>query len=239
MINLELNITLKCNLACSNCNRLCHVFRERTEHMSIEQIKKFIDQAKNNGGINKLKVLGGEPLLHPQFVEIYDLLTSAAKDGVINCIKIESNKTIIPPKVENYNFVSWKGRVQSKKKHQPILWSPKDLGVVKGAQPNCPQVRKCGYSLDKYGYLPCSCAIMISRLFGNVDLYSHEFPKQLWGLDKLCQHCIFSMDQEWRNQHSCKRLSEHTIEEKTPTKSYQDALDKWDVEQFYKTQKEF
>jgi hypothetical protein len=239
MINLELHITLKCNSACPNCNRLCNIYRDRTEHMSIEQIQKFIDQAKNNGGINKLKVLGGEPLLHPQFVEIYNILASATKDGIINYIKIESNKTVTIPKVERYNSVWWKGRPQSKKKHLPFLWSPKDLGVVKGAQPNCRVVRRCGYSLDKYGYLPCSCAIMISRLFGNTDLYSHEFPKQVWGLDKLCQHCIFSMDQEWKSQFACKRLSEHTIEEKTPTKSYQDALDKWDVEKFYKTQKEF
>jgi hypothetical protein len=207
--------------------------------MSLEQIKKFIDQAKASGGVNKLKVLGGEPLLHPQFVDIYNLLCQAAKDGIIRCIKIESNKTIPQPKVEYYSFVAWKGRGQNKKKHQPILWSPKDLGIVKGAQPRCPQVTKCGYSLDKYGYLPCSCAIMISRLFDLTKLYKHDFPVQLWGLEDLCQHCIFSMDPEWRNQHSCKKLSEHTVEEKTPTKSYQEALDKWNAEEFYKTQKEF
>lgn len=239
MINLELNITLQCNLACSNCNRLCHIYRDRTEHMSVEQIKKFVEQAKVGGGINKLKVLGGEPLLHPQFNEIYDILTSAAKDGVIRGIKIESNRTLPTPKVPQYPFVQWKGRVQSKKKHQPILWSPKDLGVVKTAQPNCPQVRKCGYSLDKYGWLPCSCAIMICRLFGMTDLYQYEYPKGLWGLDQLCPNCIFAMDQEWRDQHSCKKLSEHTVEEKTPTKSYADALAKFDVNKFYQSQKEF
>lgn len=239
MINLELNITLKCNLACSNCNRYCHIYRDRTEHMSIEQIKRFIEQAKNGEGIYKLKVLGGEPLLHPQFVEIYDLLCQAANDGIIKSIKIETNKTLPFPKVQIYPFVSIKGRTQSKKKHQPMLWSPKDLGVIKGAQPHCPQVRKCGYSLDKYGYLPCSCAIMISRMFGLTHLYKHEFPTGLWGLEELCPNCIFSMDQEWRNQHSCIKLCDHSLEEKTPTKSYKEALEKWNVEEFYRTQKEF
>jgi len=207
--------------------------------MSIEQIKKFIEQARKGGGIHKLKVLGGEPLLHPQFVEIYDLLCQAAQDGVIRGIKIETNKTVPVPKVQPCKFVAWKGRPQSKKKHQPILWSPADLGVVKGAQPNCPQVRKCGYSLDKYGYLPCSCAIMVSRMFGLTHLYKYELPNGLWGLEDLCQHCIFSMDQEWRNKHSCIRLSDHSVEEKTPTKSYKEALDKWNPEEFYKTQREF
>jgi hypothetical protein len=239
MINLELNITLKCNLACSNCNRMCNIYRDRTEHMSLDQIKKFIEHAKNGGGINKLKVLGGEPLLHPQFVDIYNLLCEAGKQGIIRYIKIETNKTVPFPKVENYPFVCWKGRPPNKKKHQPFLWSPKDLGVVKTAQPHCPQLTKCGFSLDKYGYLPCSLAIMISRLFGLTHLYKHEFPTQVWGLEELCPNCIFSMDQEWRNKHSCIKLCDHSVEEKAPTKSYKETMDKWNVENFYKTQKEF
>lgn len=239
MINLELNITLQCNLACSNCNRLCHIYRNRTEHMSLEQIDKFIKQAKAGGGINKLKVLGGEPLLHPQFIDIYRMLTDAAKEGIIRVIKIESNKTIPHPNVEGFPFVSWKGRIQSKKKHQPILWSPKDLGVIKGAQPQCSQISKCGFSLDKYGYLPCSLAIMLSRLFGMTDLYRYDLPTSPWGLDKLCPDCIFSMDAEWRSHHSSKRLSEHTIEEKSPTLRFKEALEKFKPEEFYGTQKEY
>ena len=239
MINMELNITLQCNLACPNCNRLCNIYRNRTEHMSIDQIKKFIEQAKAGGGVNKLKVLGGEPLLHPQFVEIYDLLCSAAKDKVINSIKIESNKTIAQPKVEHYKFVCWKGRGQRKKKHQPFVWSPRDLGFETGPQPRCPQITKCGYSLDKYGYLPCSLAIMITRLFGTTHLYRHEFPKSLWGLDELCSNCIFSMTPEWRKQFSSKSCLQHTKEDQTPSKTYQEKLDNFDVEKFYQTQKIF
>ena len=238
MINLELNITLQCNLACSNCNRLCHIYRDRTEHMSLEQIDKFIKQAKAGGGISKLKVLGGEPLLHPQFVEIYHMLTDAAKDGIIKCIKIESNKTLPHPNVEAFPFVSWKGRVPEKKKHQPILWSPRDLGVVTPIG-TCQQLSKCGYSLDKYGYLPCSLAIMLCRLFGMTDLYRYEFPTEPWGLDQLCPDCIFSMDAPWRSQHSSKKLSQHTQEEKSPTPRFKEALAKFNPEEFYKTQKEF
>lgn len=239
MIKLELNITLKCNLSCNGCNRLCNVYRDRTEHMSIEQIQKFINQAKDSGGISRLKVIGGEPLMHPQFVDIYNLLAKAGKDGIINHIIVESNKTLPIPKLDSYPFISWKGTVQRKKKHQPFLWSPLDLGFKNGPQPFCPQIRKCGYSLDKYGYLPCSLAIMISRLFGMTDLYKTEFPKEVWGLDKLCDHCIFSMNPEWRSKFSSKSIFEYTDDEKTPTKSYKEAMDKWDVETFYKNQKEF
>ena len=238
MIKLELNITLQCNLACPNCNRLCHIYRDRTEHMSLEQIDKFIKQAKVGGGVSRLKVLGGEPLLHPQFVEIYNMLTSAAKDGVIKYIKIESNKTLPHPKVEAFPFVSWKGRTINKKKHQPILWSPKDLGVDTPIG-QCQQLSKCGFSLDKYGYLLCSLAIMFSRLFGKTHLYRREFPTAPWGLEELCPDCVFSMDADWRSKFSNRPPTAHTQEERSPTKSFKEAMDKWNVEEFYKTQKEF
>ena len=239
MIKLELNITLQCNLACPNCNRLCHIYRDRTEHMSIQQIEKFVEQAKNGGGVSKLKVLGGEPLMHPQFVDIYKILTNAAKDGVIRHIKIETNKTRPIPQLERFNFVSWSGRVQRKKKHLPTLWSPKDLGYTIPPMPNCPQITKCGYSLDKYGYLPCSMAVMICRIFNLRHLYRYEFPTKPWGLDELCPNCIFGMPHEWRSKFSGKDIFHHTEEERSPTKSYKEKLDGFDYNEFYKTQKEF
>lgn len=240
MINIELNITLKCNLACPSCNRLCNVYRDREEHMSVDQIKKFIQQAKVGGGVNKIKIIGGEPLLHPQFDEIYNLLLDAAKNNIIRSIKVETNRTIpVPTHLEKSNLIRWKGTLQRKKKHQPFLWSPRDLGYENGPQPRCPQITKCGYSLDKYGYLPCSLAIMISRLFGFTDLYKYELPTSLWGLEKLCPNCIFSMNPEWRKKYSGKSILQHTKEDQMPTKTYQEKITNFDVKEFYKTQKEF
>ena len=239
MINIELNITLQCNLACPNCNRMCNVYRDRTEHMSVEQIEKFIEQARNNGGVNRLKVIGGEPLMHPQFVDIYNLLLKATKDKIIQSIKVETNNTMRVPDVERIGSIGFHGLRQSKKIHQPFLWSPRDLGFENGPQTRCPQIKKCGYSLDKYGYLPCSLAIMITRLFGITDLYKYEFPTSLWGLNQLCSNCIFSMNSSWRKQYSSKTVLQHTEEDKTPTKSYKEAIENFDVEEFYRNQREF
>lgn len=238
MINLELNVTLQCNLACANCNRLCDIYRDRTEHMSVDQVDRFIKQAKAGGGIKKLKLLGGEPLLHPNFVDIYGLLLGAVKDGVIRCIRVETNGTIPIPKVERNPLICFKGRRVSRKKHQPALWSPVDLGV-KTPIGTCQQLSKCGFSLDKYGYLPCSPAIMISRLLGYNDLYKLDFPNAVWGLEKLCPHCVFSMSAEWRSKYSAINPTQHTKEDRTPTKTFKDGLDKFNAEEFYKTQKEF
>jgi len=205
--------------------------------MSVDQIEKFVDQARQNGKVGMVKLLGGEPLLNPDFVEIYNVLTNAAEEGVIKSIKVETNRILPKPVVKNFPFVKWQGRVLKKKKHQPTLWSPKDLGfdTVCG----CKMMTRCGFSLDKYGYLPCSGAIMIARLFNLTHLYKHELPNETWGLDELCQHCIFSMDANWRKRFSAKTVLQHTEEERNPTKSYKEKLESFDVEDFYKTQKPF
>jgi hypothetical protein len=204
--------------------------------MTLDQIKKFIQQAKEAKEINKIKVVGGEPLVHPDFVNIYNVLAKAADERVFNYLKIDTNKTVKVPKVDPCSYVKWSGKHPSKKRHMPTLWSPKDLGFqTKGP---CAQISKCGYSLDKYGYLPCSLAIMIVRLFGLNHLYKYEYPKGVWGLEELCPHCIFSMPHEWRVKWWTP-LSKITEEEKTPTKTYAEALKKWDVEKFYQTQREF
>lgn len=237
MIKIELNVTLQCNMACPNCNRLCHIYRDRTEHMKLDQIQKFVDQIRNSDGVSKLKILGGEPLLHPQFADVYNIILPAVKDGIIQHVKIESNNTIPRPKVEEHKHISWHGRSISRKKHQPALWSPLDLGVI--TKPYCKQINACGFSLDKYGYLPCSPAIMISRLFGLTHLYKYELPKEAWGLEELCKNCIFSMSKQWRSKYSAINPNQHTEEDRTPTKSYKEKMDKWNAEEFYKSQKEF
>jgi len=240
MINLELNITLQCNLGCPNCNRLCNMYPKRTEHMSVSQITKFVDQARFRFGVENIKVLGGEPLLHPQFEEIYGILVDAAEDGVIQNIKIETNGTIPVPKLRKSKRVRWMGRTVKKKKHLPVLQSPKDMGVK--TKLGCKQISRCGFSLDKYGYLPCSTSIMIVRLLGWTSLYRHELPTEPWALERLCPVCSFSMDKKWRDHYSGMKLSQHSDDDQLPTITFQKALERWNnggQDEFYRNQPEF
>ena len=80
---------------------------------------------------------------------------------------------------------------------------------------------------------------MVARLFGYGDLYKHELPTRPWGLQKLCPNCIFSMPPEWRKTYSGKTIVNHTEDDKKPTKTYQEKLDAFDPEEFYRTQKVF
>lgn len=236
-MNLELNITLDCNQSCYNCNRMCNIYKNRTENMSLSQIDKFIGHCKEKP-LQKVKVLGGEPLLHPQFLEIYHKLLKATEEGYIKLIKVNTNKTIKIPDLPKTEKVRWLGKKWIMKKHEPFLWHPKDLGYNIKPQYNCDTMKKCGISLDKYGYLPCSPAIMLVRLFNLTHLYRYEMPKEIWGLEEVCQHCIFGMPVDWRNEHrySLEKMPE---EAKKPTEMFRKAIADFSNELFYQTQREF
>jgi MoaA/NifB/PqqE/SkfB family radical SAM enzyme len=73
MARLVIELTNRCNLRCRHC------FEERhagTGDLSLEIIKKVLDEGKSNG-IEELSFSGGEATIHPQFAEIVGLVCDA------------------------------------------------------------------------------------------------------------------------------------------------------------------
>ena len=240
-INFELNVTLQCNLACPNCNRLCHLKPAWAEDsdMSVAMVERFVDNLRTGPvKAKRVKVAGGEPLLHPELAQIIDVLLAGVRDGVIDKIKIDSNGTLDRPAVIPNPALSWSGRKPSRKVHLPTLWSPTDLGLPLTYP--CTMPRKCGISLDKYGYLPCSMAISIVHTLGQPDEWYWRLddgtflmenmagatkPIDAWLIHNICRHCIFAAPKAFREEH-CRKLKDITLDEKVPTRTWGQALDK-------------
>lgn len=206
-INLEINLVRRCQLSCTNCNRLVGLFRDDAaeEDMSVRQILRFINQLDNSPvKVKRVKLLGGEPLLHPHFAEVYRLLTDAIDEGLIQKVKIESNGIIARPDLPPHENIQWAGKPVHRKRHLPVLWSPRDLGHETTGP--CSMPRICGPSLDAYGYSLCSVAVMMYRVFRREDLYQDEFPGS-WqedfrvAIDEMCPECLWSMPEEWKEAH--------------------------------------
>jgi hypothetical protein len=71
--HIELEINTACDLACFGCDRLSDVTTDR--NMTVEQVELFVQESLNlNWGWERIRLLGGEPTLHPQFVEMVNLL---------------------------------------------------------------------------------------------------------------------------------------------------------------------
>src|SRR5438105_5066204 len=71
---IEIDITYSCNLRCFNCNRSVRQAPEAL-HMQVSQIQAFVSASIARGKRwARIRVLGGEPTLHPQFSEIVEEL---------------------------------------------------------------------------------------------------------------------------------------------------------------------
>lgn len=199
MINkVELNITFACNLKCKGCNRLCNLTRLDGD-MTVEQVEKFVENlAFESRYIDRVKLVGGEPTIHPDFMQICEVLSGAVQRKLIGKIKVNTNAVTqkqfegkpLPPGVR------WQKSPPSGKTHRPFLWSPRDLGIESHGP--CKMVRVCGMSLDVQGWLPCSAAIAIAHLFGHLDLYKPldgPLPKEAWGMERLCPDCLFGVSE--------------------------------------------
>jgi hypothetical protein len=214
---MEINGTLRCNSRCINCNRLPHLFENENTDVTLEQIDDLISQMKGKG-IHTIKLLGGEMLLHPQFVQIYEKLKDALAKGVFGFFKIDTNYTIPIPIKESVPNIKWMGKVFRRKNHTWIF-DPADLGFSTGAVPDCSMPRRCGISFDRKGFLPCSQAIGIVKKFGLEHLYRKEIQRHPWGLDEICKHCPISAPRDFIDKHTWN-MSETPEEFKQPSKSY-------------------
>jgi Radical SAM superfamily/4Fe-4S single cluster domain len=77
MVTIQIELTSSCVLHCSNCTRFSGV-RPKETFMSIEELKRAVDSLVEYSKLPHACVgaMGGEPLLHPDFVEFCDYAVS-------------------------------------------------------------------------------------------------------------------------------------------------------------------
>ena len=90
----KLDLTYRCNNACRHCWLwLPQDSYERGNELSFEEWRQIIDQARAMG-CQAWSISGGEPMLRPDFAEIFDYLTRKAVS-----YKLNTNGTLITPEI--------------------------------------------------------------------------------------------------------------------------------------------
>ena len=107
-MNIEFDVTLQCNFSCQNCNRHSN-FNDLSSPLtggkknqvgmdlydstdiSIQKTKEFIQEVKDNGTVERIHLIGGEPLVHPRMDEICDLMREELWGTYVKEILIISN----------------------------------------------------------------------------------------------------------------------------------------------------
>jgi len=194
------------------------------DEITPAQISGVLQEAKTkNIHIDRAKIVGGEPLLCSSLVEIVELLIrDGIESGVVGSIKLDTNGiAALPSDLPKHPNFRVGGRKPKKKIHLPFLWSPRDLNIESHGP--CSHPSKCGFSLDGRGWLPCSPAIMIDRLFYGERHYRDEIPTRPWGCDELCVHCLYSTP-EWFRERWATPIRQFTPEMRMPTRSWATAL---------------
>lgn len=170
----EIDITYRCNLKCGNCNRSCTQAPSRMA-MSPAQIAGFVRESIASGiHWERIRLLGGEPTLHPALSEILNQLRayrekSAPGLRIVLCTngcgeRVRRVLATLPPDVEIKNtFKTTRERL-----FRPFNLAPRDLRRYRFADfaAGCRIIADCGLGVTPMGYYPCAVAGGIDRVFG-------------------------------------------------------------------------
>lgn len=93
-LHAGLDLTYRCNFDCRHCwVRIPPGAPEKRDELTFEEIRDVVDQARALG-CREWSISGGEPMLRPDFAEIFDYLTSRATGYSLN-----TNGTLITPAI--------------------------------------------------------------------------------------------------------------------------------------------
>jgi radical SAM protein with 4Fe4S-binding SPASM domain len=88
------DLTYRCNNRCRHCwLSIPSDAKEAKEELTLDEIKHIIKEAKMMG-CRRWSISGGEPMLRPDFAEIFDYITSNSTSYSLN-----TNGTLITPKI--------------------------------------------------------------------------------------------------------------------------------------------
>lgn len=216
--SLEIQILLACNWTCTACDQFSQfssIGWIKKGTMSLKQIEHFIGEMKStNSYIGRIRLVGGEPSLHPKLKEIIHALHwELVVPGYIAQLEMVTNGSH-PEKIESAKqsenpALPLKVRVSDENDKQRshtanLPATPLSLGYE--GKP-CSAPWHCGMSLNMYGYFPCSSGAGIARLMNDMPRWQRltlpqcvepcKAVQETWpDLADLCGHCYHALKPE-------------------------------------------
>lgn len=205
--SLELQILLNCNWSCHACDQHSNMpalpFVRRAT-MSMRQIGHFCREMQQaNAYLGRIRIMGGEATIHPRFGDIVALLhDQLVRTNHVGGLEVITNGSH-PEKIEPVKPLLIKVRVsgeEAKEKHHVanLAATPNSLGY-QGKMCNAPW--HCGFSLNHYGYFPCSAGAGIARMrdwmrWQRLELPTEGVHKTWPDLQELCNFCYHGLRPE-------------------------------------------
>jgi len=212
--------TYRCNAACKWCNRFLDVLPWPDSDLSVEDLEiagKIVSESDFD--VLKIRLTGGEPLLHPDFVRMAEVIKNIWKP--FRPLVSFTNGILPKPEVD-FRF-SCTPFDQKKIDHRPWMISPADLGLksVNGFGNECGTQYGCGRLFDAFGFSFCVHAGSLGRILRK-DVYSGK-PRLIGEYD-ICKHCVYSLR---RNEMFRLQIDAANGKVEFPTKTYLDGIEKF------------
>ncbi len=203
---VEIDITYRCNLRCLNCNRSCTQAPAAID-MPPAQVEAFLADSVTAGiRWRRIRLLGGEPTLHPQFNVVLDLLETYRFNHnptlrIVVCTngcgrQVQMALSALPPQIAVKNT----SKTNRQRLFRPFNTAPIDQRRHRFADfgCGCRIIEDCGLGLTPLGYYPCAIAGGIDRIFGfgigrrSLPASDDEMIDLLERFCGLCGHFGFS-----------------------------------------------
>jgi uncharacterized radical SAM superfamily Fe-S cluster-containing enzyme len=196
MDSIEIDITYRCDMRCNNCDRSCSQ-APSDDDMSKEQIDEFLKTSRRKRiEWKRIRIMGGEPMLHPDIQEILHSFEKYANDNPSVEIEIYTNgvkkvQDLMIPDAIKIHSTGKDSAINTQ--FEPYNLAPRDLlGNREDYDKGCWITSFCGMGLNKYGYYPCAAGAAIDRVFG-FDIGKHQIPgseKEFSEIKlRLCPYC--------------------------------------------------
>jgi len=172
---IQIDVTNRCSRACSNCTRsLAHV--TDPFDMSVGEFERALDALKDfpskseasaqNGGVKVVGVIGGEPVMHPQFNTLVDLMTehipARENRGLWTTQLIDAEQRA------KFGYINFNPH-SPPSRHHPILVAIKDVITDFSRMWRC--IDQCPYqttwssSITPKGFFFCEVAAALDMVF--------------------------------------------------------------------------
>jgi len=240
---IEIDITYECNLKCINCNR-SSTQAPIKEGMSIEQIETFVRESIDlNKKWKLINLLGGEPSIHKDFLEIVNLILY---DYIIK----HSSGTILQVTSNGFGELVQE-RLSKLPEHKNLIidynsfkddriipyFSPFNDAPIDKPNANQKEYHKgcwvtayCGIGLNQLGYYPCGVAGGIDRVFKlNLGVQSLKNVDESIAryLDTFCRFCGNFSDYEKNYGNFIPRNEKAALTKPITSKSWKKAYRKY------------
>ena len=199
--HIELEINVACDLACFACDRFSDV--TTAPNMTVDQVRLFINESLELGWRwERIRLLGGEPTIHPQFDKMIEELLRYRKEFPDVFLQVLTNGHGKARKYREWlEGLNISLHAEAKTKGVTPLWfnntriTPVDRDPDVGAVPPCSifGVRGCGIGLTRHGYFLDGAGAAVARVAGH-DVGIMRLKDVTWDAMMeqsavLCRHC--------------------------------------------------